>query len=152
MLNPREVLDHIIRPTIGHMGHGGANAENLILGTALVESGLRHLVQIGGPALGIFQMEPATFRDHQEWLDARPDWRLSEQIEVVTGVDPQGAEPDDLIFNLRLACAFARVHYLRRPGALPDSPEGQADYWKRHYNTHLGRGTVDHYMRAWNSR
>ena len=149
MLNQREVLDHIIRPTIGHMARGGQDAENLILGTALVESGLRHLVQVRGPALGLWQMEPATFEDHQAWLDVQGDTRLPERIEAVTGADPLAVGSGDLVFNLRLACAYARVHYLRRPGAIPEDVEGQANYWKTHYNTHLGRGTVEHYLRAW---
>ena len=34
-----------------------------LLGTARVESDLRHRRQIGGPALGLFQMEPATHND-----------------------------------------------------------------------------------------
>ncbi|WP_288900676.1 hypothetical protein [uncultured Sneathiella sp.] len=34
---------HVVRPTLDALGMGGEAAENLILGTGLVESGFRHL-------------------------------------------------------------------------------------------------------------
>ena len=61
-------LDHfradVIQPTLAHLDGDdaprfqGLAAENLLLGTALVESGLHYLHQLGGgPALGIYQIE-----------------------------------------------------------------------------------------------
>ena len=39
-------------------------AENLIMGTAAQESGFTYIKQLGGgPALGMFQVEPATAED-----------------------------------------------------------------------------------------
>ena len=49
----------------------------------------------------------------------------------------------------RLACLFARLHYLRVAEAVPDDLRGQAGYWKRYYNTRLGKGTVVGYMDKW---
>lgn len=43
---------------------------------------------------------------------------------------------------------FARLHLLRCPGPIPDSLEGQAAYWKKHYNTILGKGTEEGYISA----
>jgi len=49
----------------------------------------------------------------------------------------------------RFACLMARVHYLRVSEAVPDDLRGQAGYWKRYYNTRLGKGTVEGYMEKW---
>jgi len=45
-----------------------------------------------------------------------------------------------------VAVTFARLHYLRVAEAVPDDLRGQAGYWKRYYNTRLGKGTVEGYM------
>ena len=50
-----------------------------------------------------------------------------------------------------LACLFARLHYLRVPDPLPVEPLSQARYWEQHYNTAWGKGTVQQYMRNWNT-
>jgi hypothetical protein len=43
---------------------------------------------------------------------------------------------------------MCRVHYYRVPAALPPAGDlaEQAAYWKRYYNTELGRGTVEHFL------
>ena len=50
--------------------------------------------------------------------------------------------------NIALAVAFCRIHYRRQPGAIPKTMEGRAKYWKKFYNSELGRGTPEHYMKA----
>ncbi len=41
-----------------------------------------------------------------------------------------------------------RVHYIRIPRPLHDPGDVHAmgEYWKRHYNTPQGRGTVDEFV------
>jgi hypothetical protein len=51
--------------------------------------------------------------------------------------------------NDRLGVIFARVHYLRVADPIPLDVLGQAKYWKRWYNTGLGRGTVEEYLANW---
>ena len=48
------------------------------------------------------------------------------------------------MWNLGYATAMCRVHYRRVLEPLPgaDDIPGLAEYWKQHYNTPLGRGTV----------
>ena len=55
-----------------------------------------------------------------------------------------------LLSNIGLQVAFCRLHYRRVPAALPKSNdlEAQAKYWKKNYNSHLGRGTIEHFMEA----
>ena len=44
--------------------------------------------------------------------------------------------------------AVCRLCYYRKPDALPEAGdiEGQAAFWKQHYNTPLGKGTVTKYV------
>ena len=57
-------------------------------------------------------------------------------------------QPKELITNLAYATAMTRIHYLRIKGALAehDDIDGQAHYWKQHYNTPQGKGTVEEYV------
>ena len=64
MLDIPQFRANIIRPVLLVIGGESRAAENLILGTALQESNLRYLRQLGdGPARGVYQMEPATHDD-----------------------------------------------------------------------------------------
>lgn len=114
-------------------------AVNLLLGTAAQESQMGHFIRqlFAGPALGIFQMEPATFNDHLTYLARNP--KLKEKIIKASGVTELTAE--QLEWNIALAICMARVHYYRKPTFIPTTIEGMAVYWKRYYNTHLGKGT-----------
>ncbi len=139
----QDLRELIVRPTLDALGMGGVNAEDLILGTGFVETGFRHLKQIRGPALGFYQCEPATYRDILRYLDRRPD--LSARIAPLIAGEGM-PDVSQLVWNLKFATAICRLHYWRKPGAIPDSIAGQAAYWKTHYNTALGRGTVEKYI------
>lgn len=150
MIDPRHLLEHVIRPVLRDLGLWSVAAERLVLGTACQESACgRYLVQIGGPAKGIFQMEPATHDDiWGNFLVYRDDlqvkilkWRTDS--EVISSVN-------EMIGNLYYATAMCRVHYLRVPEPIPDDLHGQAQYWKKNYNSELGKGTVEEYMNNWN--
>lgn len=123
------------------------------MGTAAAESRLQYLAQIGGPALGLWQMEPATHSDcWRSYLDYRKDLAGRVMLAAGRGTSTPRQPPDDwLVFNLRYAAAICRVHYLRVPHPLPaaDDVEGLARYWKAHYNTALGAGTVEHFVNAY---
>lgn len=116
-------------------------AVQLLLGTAAQESRFgTYLKQIRGPALGVFQMEPDTEQDIWiHFLAYRP--HMKEMMIKITGV--KRPDPDHLRGNLLYQIAMARLHYYRVPWPLPlenDVP-GMAAYWKKYYNTLLGRGT-----------
>ena len=94
-------------------------------------------------------MEGATHDDiWTNFLAFRAD--LKSQVESLL-TSPSADKIHELEFNDNYAAAMARVHYLRAPSALPgfDDLEGQAAYWKRHYNTPLGAGTPEKYKRDW---
>ncbi len=147
MIAPTHLLEHVIRPVLKHLDLASPARERLLLGTACKESecGLWLAQLDGGPARGIYQMEPATEVDiWQNFLKYRDD--LVELIRVYTGFD-HGAS--DLAGNLYYATAMCGVHYLRVPAPIPEDLDGQARYWKKFYNTEKGKGTVDEYIAAW---
>jgi len=80
----RNILITAIRPALNILGKGGRAAEQLVLGTAIQESLLIHRQQLGnGPALGLFQMEPATHNDcWQSYLNFRRD--LADKVKRIS--------------------------------------------------------------------
>lgn len=144
MLDHKQFREHIVRPALRILEPEipySKTAENLLIGTAVQESALRFVVQLGGPALGVFQMEPMTHDDiWQNFLAARPTLaaRLSERQPEAHG---------RLVYDLRYAAQMARVHYWRVPEALPANyPEALGRYYKRYFNTELGKATVAQFV------
>jgi len=154
VFNSEQFCNYIIKPSLEKVNLYSAGAETLLLGTACAESRLgTYLHQVNGPALGVFQMEPATHKDIWEnYLNYR-----SELKSVVSGLVPRrgwGGNniPNDslLITDLEYACVMARLVYRRSPIALPEACEWRTAsfVWKDVYNTHLGAGTVGHFMES----
>ena len=105
-------LRNLITSVLKELNLHSDNAVNLLMGTAAQESHLgKYRKQLGGgPALGIFQMEPATFNDIvNNYLRYKPS--LVVKIERVAHVSRFKAE--DIENNDLLAICMARVHYLR---------------------------------------
>lgn len=118
----------------------------LLAGTCAQESAYgKYRKQLGGgPALGIFQMEPATFHDCIEnFLAYKPG--LMAKVIKISGVDR--LNPDDLEKNDILATCMCRVRYFRDKRPIPETLLGQAEYWKKIYNTYLGKGKVEEYIK-----
>jgi hypothetical protein len=110
-------------------------AINLLLGTAAQESRFgRYLRQLKGPAVGAFQMEPATF----DWL------RLTFGFKYI---ELKKRKAEEMEWDLRLATIMARLRYRADKAPLPDSDDvpGLSAYYKRVYNTPLGKATVDEF-------
>lgn len=147
MIDLKQFEDLIIVPTLNRIGQYSLEAVELVLGTAIQESNLKYLKQLGsGPALGVFQMEPATHDDiWDNFLKFRES--LANSVALLT----VKVSPTSMIGNLWYATAMCRVHYSRVPDPLPEQGdyEGQAAYWKEHYNTYLGAGTEEEYLENW---
>ena len=147
-----DVLELIIRPTLSALGMGGADAETLMVRTGLAESRLTYIAQFGeGPALSWWQVEPATHDDNWEnFIRYRPP--LKDKISKATGYGlVNSIPPSNLLgINPAYACAMARIKYYRAVGAIPPASdvEAQGEYWKEHYNTPLGAGTVEHFLKV----
>jgi hypothetical protein len=138
-----EVLDESDR--FSGMNFNTPNAVELLMLTAAQESHLgRYLRQVRGPALGIFQMEPATmedlFNNYIVFNDAIHDIHQYYTQGMHEGNFVQRAK-GDLVFQI----IMARINYYRKPGALPEPSDeyAMARYYKRHWNTVLGAATVE---------
>lgn len=155
MSNGHLILTAAIRPALLHLAEVDGYrqivspaAEELLLGIAAAESEFRHKRQIGGPALGYFQIEPATHHDVLDnFVSFRPPLKgaLDALLIGAVGRDMQIATNDVY------AAAVARLVLWRAPERLPNQGDvaGYARYWKKHYNTAEGRGTEEHFVRCW---
>ncbi|WP_415500068.1 hypothetical protein [Acetobacter sp.] len=136
-LNISQFKTLVVRPALAQIGLSTDAAVNLLTGTALAESGLVWLAQIRGPALGVFQMEPATHDDcWRTFLPSQPI--LAAWLRQMAGQDMPAATV--MVGNLAYACAMARVKYYRAAQLLPSASDasGLSAYHKQHYNTPLG--------------
>lgn len=146
-ITPKEFVLSIVRPACDALGYGGPLVERLLLGTAMKESNLRNIQQVGGPALGYFQMEPATHNDlHKNYLQYRGVLTMKLRTLLPPHTD---FNPELLIAVPLYAAAMCRIKYLACPGAIPSSLEGQAAYYKKYYNTPLGAATEQEYINLW---
>jgi hypothetical protein len=140
MLNVGQFRRLVARPVLTHLALWSTGAENLLLGTAIQESGLRLLRAANdGPGRGIYRIDPATDDDvHAGFLAERP--ALAAKVAALLAPMPSHAE--QLATNLAYATAMAWIIYLRCPEPLPSADDiaGMARYWKRHFNR--GRGSV----------
>lgn len=143
-INLTQLKTNVIVPVHAAFGapYDTPSAMVLSLGTAIHETNSgEFLVQIGGPALGVWQMEPATYADcWQNFLNFRP-----ELAAAVRKFQVPGAGVAQLVWNFGYACAMARVRYIRAPGPLPaaDDYAGLARLYKTAYNSSLGAAVVD---------
>lgn len=167
----REFKELVIRPTLQRLSEEvnrpfwSEDAEDLVLATALAETGLREIEQgrgrKRGPALGHFQIEPATHTSIWEHYLSRRFW-LAEAIGKVSYIEndlwhksPERgvqAPPHELLIgNLFYGVAICRTLYWQKEGPIPSSIEGKAQYWLKHYNAG-GRGSINHFIIAWDNR
>jgi len=147
MIDATQLRLDVVRPVLTATGLWSQAAENLVLGTAAQESACgKFVVQLkGGPARGIFQMEPRTLDDiYDNYLSYRDDLRGSIDAWLIGAID----KAENLTVNLAYAALMCRVHYLRRAEPLPkaDDVHGMAAYWKRYYNTVRGKGTQQEFV------
>ncbi len=145
----KDLREVVVRPALKKIGRWSEAAENLLLGTAAQESQMgRYLRQINGPALGIYQCEPAT---HEDIFDNYLIYH-GELLGAVTKLTVLHLpRTQQLAWNLMYATAIARIHYLRIKEPLPKADDivSLGCYWKNHYNTHLGKGTVEEYVKSY---
>ena len=154
-MDAKQLHDHIIKPTLEYMG-GNYNSENarfLLLCTAAIESNCGYYIkQVGGPALGIWQMEPDTHGDINMNCDALADEDSPIRAKQDALYMPYNIEAGigGMINNPMYACFMARLKYSMDKAALPDHNDIKAvyDYYKRIYNTPLGASTYDKFKSA----
>jgi hypothetical protein len=153
-LDCKELLNSIIQPTLKYLSMDSFSAEMLLLGTCAQESNMgTYRAQVDGPALGIYQIEPNAHEDvWNNYLRFNP--KLSA---AMCGLFPTNISKEvlynQLITNDPYSTAICRVIYFRAKEPLPDISNLLTDddiqqlgnYWKMHYNTAKGKGSVSEF-------
>jgi hypothetical protein len=154
-INAQHLRRYVIVPTLDHLAAWNPRIKSeaairLLLMTAAHESRMGHwLHQVGGPAEGIYQMEPATHYDLLDWIGPFTDDGSVCLKTLVTQLRTDLLN-DQVEGNLYYATAMARLFYWRRPEPLPEEHDlgGLARYAKQWWNTYLGKATVADYLQA----
>lgn len=151
-VDPKWFFDEVITPVCIALRLTDPAMPRLLLGTALVESGLVFERQLGGPAAGYFQMEPFTHNDlWKNWIGPNPTKTYASALRDMI----RGRAPDWrwLVVCAPYAAGMAAMHYARfttrRPLPAATDLVGLGQYWKTFYNTPLGKGTPDMFVAAW---
>jgi hypothetical protein len=147
---PGQLLDYVVRPALAALNlPGNSRAEEmLVMGTAAKESGFDAIRQIGGgPALSLWQIEPATARDALE----RASPAALKGLMRFAGMGGGMAVIEDLPGNLYLGAALCRLIYYLKPFAMPTTPTpaALAYIWKQFYNSPQGAGTEAEFLESW---
>lgn len=132
----RNKLKTLIESVLKEYNLYSESAVNLILGTCAQESLFgQYRRQIKGPAISIYQIEPATFN----WLKDKYR-RKYPKLDKISFID--------LEFDDRAATIFCRLRYLADKHPLPaaNNLHGLAQTYKRVYNTFLGKATIDDFI------
>lgn len=141
-INLTDLKYQVVEPALSVIGLNTLAALNLVVGTAVAESSASFLVQSGGgPALGLWQMEPATEQDiWDNFFFYNPT--MANQVQSMMA---PGATTPQLVWNLLYGASMCRVKFWRSPTLLPayNDASGMANFWKSAYNTSLGIGSVD---------
>ena len=154
MFNCGQFRKLIVQPVLKAIDLYSPEAEELLIGTCAQEShGGTFLFQVinkpiidveASPyAIGIYQMEKATHDDIWKYfLPGHKD--LSNKLLDFCKIEAPTA--DMMIYNLYYATAMSRVFYRRIAEAIPADLKGQAEYYKKHYNTNAGAATIREYV------
>ena len=148
-------IKELIKNVCVQLGDKYAKPEalDIVYATGLVESKYEYIQQIGqGPAKSFWQVEPETAVDNcKNFISARPE--LLQKCADILNVDPYHfIDPDidtwDWILRTNIAAGVlhCRIKYWRVPEPIEKGSEGLAKYWKEHYNTEEGAGSVEHFL------
>ena len=136
-----QLKQYIIEPVLKDINLYSPSAVNLLLGTAAQESRMGHYIhQVNGPALGIYQIEPAT----AAWLDSKYGRYLDRYYNEFFSIE------ENLVRDLAFQTIVCRLKYYSIKEPIPSDPnnvQALGAYWKKYYNTPLGAGTVEEFVK-----
>jgi hypothetical protein len=149
----------LIQKVLSPPGMYSQEAEDLIFGTGLIESGYKYLRQWNnGVARSWFQIEPDTAFDIIVNYLAYRD-TLKQTCAKISMVDlkyfSQSVSKEDiqnlLESNISYAIIMCRLKYRRIPKKLPNTIKDMSLYWKKYYNTELGKGNPSEFVSKYNN-
>ena len=125
-------------------------ARELLFGTACTESGLRPRFQDKyGTAIGMFQVEYATFLDIWERAIKIKHPALYDAISRKYSTRGGAITFEDLQTSDELCAVIARMKYAENNEPIPPASDiaSQAKYYKKYYNTDLGKASHYSYIK-----
>lgn len=138
-------LRQIVSDCLLRIGKWSQAAENIVVGTAAHESGgFKYRRQVGGPALGLFQIEPVTHDSiRNEWHKTHPEIIDLLDKYLIPGHDAV----DQLVDNDHYAAGICRLKYAGVKDPLPDAYDipGLAAYYVKFYNAG-GKATAQEFV------
>lgn len=155
-MNPQVLHDYIIFPTLEAMkaydgfDYNTQSARQLLLATMGQESHCcDYIKQVKGPALGPYQMEPATIADL--YLNFATGAKKELLYKFLSLAELQYPNLIGTVGNLHYATALARMNYRRFPGALPAFGDRSAmwTYYKKFWNSVVGAATEEDFNVNW---
>lgn len=135
---------YVLVPALSVIGLLSPSARVLMLGTGMIETNYEYLKQFNdGPAMGIFEIEPATYDDVYRYLNRYGNRKLKE-ICMAACLYDSWPDKEALIYNLRWSTIIARVKYYMISEPLPaaSDAEGMSNYYKKYYNTAEGKAEM----------
>jgi len=161
MLNQLDI-EALIETVLKGLGMFSEDAAAMVFRTGMVESKYQHLRQkIGrgdriGVARSFFQIEPWVARSIiNDYIKYRKTIR--QDLERICMCDLSKMDDENeseildlqLMGNIPLGIALCRLKYRPVPKAIPAKSDlsGQAEYWKKHYNTAGGKGSINKFIK-----
>jgi hypothetical protein len=160
-MSPVQFRRFVVEPVLSVLGLHSPAAVSLLLATALHESGgLTYIDQVTGragaagdtvlgPAIGLYQIEPAT---HEDLFQSFLRWpRYQPLRELVLQYRSPLPDRHEQLMDPFYATAVARAQYFRAKPPLPAPGDwaGMAAYWKQFWNTPAGKGTPAEFLANW---
>ena len=138
----------VIEPVLKEMGMYSEEAVRLLLMIMAHESRQGYYIkQTVGPAVGVYQMEPATHDDIRQFLMRK---LLIDKVDYYRMRGAYLTAAQEMAGNMYYATAMARAFFLRFPEALPKGSDAElAAYAKKRWNTSAGKATADDYLKAY---
>lgn len=154
IFEPRSVGQDVTEQAIDAVTFGDSNAATFLNRIALAESdfGTDKNTFKRKDSSGIFQIEKTgAYNEVIRRLDPESDIgsnikRYNEKIKDAYGIDLSKMSYKDLEQPI-VGAAFARAYLLTIPEEIPTDLQEQGEYWKKYYNTILGKGTASRFVR-----
>ena len=153
-MNVRQVKELIIVPALTALGLNSPSAVNLLLGTMAQESQMGHFIvqtNIGlKGGIGAYQMERPAYLDI--WRNkVAISTSLKAKIRLLLGYEIMPSA-ERMASDVMLSTIMARLYYaaISSPFPNPDDISGLAHYYKKYWNTELGKATEQEFINNYN--
>ncbi len=138
-------IPHICKEVCAALGNGINNcADTFIYRIAKAETGAGTIIDRTPKSAGAgpFQHDKRPFYDNQSRYE---DQHVKKCISHL-GINPKTMKWEDLLMDIEKGAIATRLHFKPIEDEIPKDIVGQAQYWKRWYNTSAGAGSVKHFL------